>query len=125
MLQQECNKLKWLINSAVGLDRSPAPACFVRTGWDTCPVLLAQLTLLALKVLLNATQKVKYLKDLKMSVGHTQSTLVGYPRSVLLDNLNFAPMLRNNMTCFVLRWYFRFLMNYKKIVAPIIMLMFF
>ena len=31
----------------------PDPACFAHTGWDTCPALLT------LKVLLNATRKVK------------------------------------------------------------------
>ena len=31
----------------------PAPACYARTGWDTCPASLAPL---ALKVLLNVTQ---------------------------------------------------------------------
>ena len=36
-------KLKFLLNSVVGLDRSPALACYACTGWDTCP---ASLTLI-------------------------------------------------------------------------------
>ena len=41
--------LKLLLNSAVGLDRSPAPACFAHTGRDTYPASLAPLALLPLK----------------------------------------------------------------------------
>ena len=60
------HKVKHL-NSAVGLDRSSSPGSLARTGWDTSPGLLALLVslalpvLLALKVLLNATQSVKLL----------------------------------------------------------------
>ena len=67
--------LIWLLNSAVGLDKSSAPACNARTGWDTCPAVVA---LLAFKVLLNTTKKVKCLKEvghLAKSVGH----LTRYP----------------------------------------------
>ena len=46
----------------VGLKGPPALGSFARTGWDTCPASLAPLALLALKVLLNAIQKVKSLK---------------------------------------------------------------
>ena len=41
--------LKLLLNSAVSLDRSPAQ--FAWTGWNTCPVSLALLTLLGLMVI--------------------------------------------------------------------------
>ena len=34
----------------------PAPAPYARTGWDACPVSLALLALLAVKVLMNATR---------------------------------------------------------------------
>ena len=58
------------------LDPEPAaPVHFACTGWDTYPALLA---LLALKVLLNATHKVKSCKEvshLTKSVGH----LTRYP----------------------------------------------
>ena len=66
----------------------PAPVCFAHIGWDTCPALLAPLAYLAslaLKVLLNTTQKVKCLKEvLEKSVCDTQSTLVGHLKSILL-----------------------------------------
>ena len=58
--------IKLLLNSTLGLDSSPALASFAHTGWDTCLALLAPLTSLVLKVLLNTTQKVKCLKE----VGH-------------------------------------------------------
>ena len=54
-----------------------ALAPFTHTGWNTCTASLAPL---ALKDLLNATQKFKSLKEvchLTKSVGHTQSTLIG------------------------------------------------
>ena len=57
----------------------PSQACFAHTGWDTN--MLAPFPSLALKVLLNATQKVKCLNKvghLTKSVDHTQSTIVGY-----------------------------------------------
>ena len=54
--------LNLLLNSAVRLHRSPRPACLARTGWDTCTASLAPLALLALKVLLNDTRKVKSLR---------------------------------------------------------------
>ena len=83
--------LKLVLNSAVSLGGPPALACFARTGLYTCPASLALLILLALKVLLNATQKVKCLKEvghLTKPVGHTQSTLVGHLKSVLLKGLS-------------------------------------
>ena len=58
---------------------------------------LALLPWLAFNVLLNTTLKVKCLKDvghLTKSVGHTQSTLVGHPKSVLLKDLNMYDGLR-------------------------------
>ena len=54
--------LNLLSNSAAGLDS-------ICIGWDTHPASFTPLTSLTLKVLLNATQKVKCLKEL----GHTQS----------------------------------------------------
>ena len=50
----------------------------------------ASLALLALKVLLNTTQKPKCFKEvshLTKSVGHTQSTLAGHPMLILLKDL--------------------------------------
>ena len=44
-------EIAFVLNSAVGLDTSPALICFARTGF---------LALLTLNVLLNATQKVKF-----------------------------------------------------------------
>ena len=52
---------------------------------------LAPLALLTLKVLLNATQKVKCrheVGNLTKSVGHTQSTLVGHLKLFLLKDHN-------------------------------------
>ena len=54
--------LKLILNSVVGLDRTPALAHFARTGWDTCPASLAPLALLVFTVLLSAAQKVKSLR---------------------------------------------------------------
>ena len=55
----------------VGLDRCPSQCwwSFTRNGWDTCSASVAPLASLPLKVLLNATQKFKCLKE----VVHTQS----------------------------------------------------
>ena len=64
-----------------------AQAHFVCTGWDTFQALLAPF---ALKVLLNATHKVNCLNEivhLSKSVRHTQITLVGHLKSVLLSDL--------------------------------------
>ena len=63
-----------------------ALAHFAHTGWHTWPASLALLALLTVKVLLNATQKAKCLKEvghLTKSVGHTQSSLVGHLKSCL------------------------------------------
>ena len=61
--------LNLLLNSAVSLDKSPSPGS-LSSHWYTCPASLA------LKVLLNATQKVK-------SLVLTYLTLVGYLNKVL------------------------------------------
>ena len=55
------------VNSVVGLYRSPSPAHFAHTGWDTFPASLALLALLVLLVLLNATRNVKLLNPSRSS----------------------------------------------------------
>ena len=57
--------------SAVGLDKSPSPARYARTGWDTCPALIVPLASLALKVLLNATRIYQSLWTITKSVTYS------------------------------------------------------
>ena len=59
----------------------PALARFTSIGWNTCP---ASLALLVLKVLLNATRKVKTLK-----VKLKSRKEVGHLKSVMLKDLTF------------------------------------
>ena len=102
--------LKGLLNSAeIALNSGVGFAC---TGWDTCPASLAPLASLALKVLLNAAQKI--FQEFRFRVPRRsfilisrpqksvflQGTLVGHPRlkdlslgllfSVLIGNLLFS-----------------------------------
>ena len=82
--------LNLLLNSVVGFDRYTSPGS-VRspcTGWDTCPDLLTPLALLALKVLLNATRKLKSLVLTYLTlVGNLNKVLVGHLTSYLVGNL--------------------------------------
>ena len=57
----------------------PAPAHLPRIGWDTCPALQAPHALLALKVSMNAKQKVRVKVKWLEEVSHlTKSSLVGH-----------------------------------------------
>ena len=74
----------------------PALARFVHIGWDTCSALL--------KVLLNATLKVKSLLLMYLTlvghlntilVSHLTRYLVGHLKAVMWEDLQFIPKMKN------------------------------